>query len=237
MKDGARGRPGHPAPDRPVLSGLPLALVLTNPGLRGQSDRLRQRRLRPADRLHRSRRRSAATAASCRGRTTEPERGRAAQRGDRGRARTSAIEITNHRADGTPFLNRLTITPILDEGRRSPTSSAPRAPARSTIAEGRLDGGPAAARRGPAPGEEPPGDDRRHDPACRRAAPTPATTTSCWPGASRRCSCSTRSSARPASPRPSATRCRSAPTSAASPPRSATSTAARASGSTSSPRR
>ena len=58
-----------------------------------------------------------------------------------------------------------------------------------------------------------------------RSPRAPATTTSCSRGASRRCSCSTRSSARPAIVLGHRTRCRSAPTSAASPPRSATSTA------------
>jgi PAS domain S-box-containing protein len=109
---------GATAPERlptTALSGLPLAIVLTNPdfednplvyanaaftGLTGY----------PVD---------AAVGRNCRflqGPDTEPDRV-ARIRAAVAAGEDIAIEITNHRADGSPFLNRLTITAVMDDGR------------------------------------------------------------------------------------------------------------------------
>jgi PAS domain S-box-containing protein len=98
-----------------VLSGLPLALVLTNPAFEDNPivyanaafARLTGYTI------------EATVGRNCRflqGPNTEPDRV-ALLRAAIAAGRDVSIEITNHRADGTPFLNRVTITPILDEGR------------------------------------------------------------------------------------------------------------------------
>ena len=98
-----------------ALSGLPLALVLTNPAFEDNPivfanaafARLTGYTI------------EATIGRNCRflqGPATEPERV-AEIRQAIAAGQEISIEITNHRADGTPFLNRLTVTPILDEGR------------------------------------------------------------------------------------------------------------------------
>jgi PAS domain S-box-containing protein len=98
-----------------ALSGIPLGLVLTNPDLEDNPivyanaafTRLTGYTV------------EAAVGRNCRflqGPETEPDRV-ARLREAVAAAEDIAIEITNHRADGSAFLNRLTITPIRDEGR------------------------------------------------------------------------------------------------------------------------
>jgi PAS domain S-box-containing protein len=98
-----------------ALSGLPLALVLTNPDFADNpivyaNAAFTRLTGYPIE---------AAVGRNCRflqGPDTEPDRV--------GRIRAAiaagediAIEITNHRADGSAFLNRLTITPVTEGGR------------------------------------------------------------------------------------------------------------------------
>jgi PAS domain S-box-containing protein len=98
-----------------ALSGIPLGLVLTNPDLADNPivyanaafTRLTGYTI------------EAAVGRNCRflqGPATEPDRV-ARLREAVAAGEDIAIEITNHRADGSAFLNRLTITPIRDDGR------------------------------------------------------------------------------------------------------------------------
>jgi PAS domain S-box-containing protein len=98
-----------------ALSGLPLALVLTNPDFEDNPivyanaafTRLTGYTV------------ESAVGRNCRflqGPATEPDRV-ARIRAAVAAGEDIAIEITNHRADGTPFLNRLTITAVTDAGR------------------------------------------------------------------------------------------------------------------------
>jgi two-component sensor histidine kinase len=117
MKDGNAGEAIRGVPERlptAALSGLPLALVLTNPTFEDNpivyaNAAFAKLTGYPVE---------ASIGRNCRflqGPDTEPDRvakiGAAVAAGA-----DIAIEITNHRADGTPFLNRLTITPVIDEG-------------------------------------------------------------------------------------------------------------------------
>jgi PAS domain S-box-containing protein len=97
-----------------TLSGLPLALVLTNPAAEDNPIVYANAAFAtltgyPVD---------AIIGRNCRflqGPQTEPDRvARIRAAVDAGE--DIAVEITNHRADGTPFLNRLTITPVTDDG-------------------------------------------------------------------------------------------------------------------------
>ena len=98
-----------------ALSGLPLALVLTNPAFEDNPivyanaafSRLTGYTI------------EAVIGRNCRflqGPDTEPDR-IARLREAIAAGQDVSLEITNHRSDGTPFLNRVTITPILDEDR------------------------------------------------------------------------------------------------------------------------
>jgi PAS domain S-box-containing protein len=98
-----------------ALSGIPLGLVLTNPDLEDNPivyanaafTRLTGYTI------------EAAVGRNCRflqGPATEPDRV-ARLREAIAAGQDIAIEITNHRTDGSTFLNRLTITPIRDDGR------------------------------------------------------------------------------------------------------------------------
>jgi PAS domain S-box-containing protein len=116
VKD-AGGSAGATMPERvPVatLSGIPLALVLTNPAFEDNpivyaNEAFVRLTGYPV---------ASVVGRNCRflqGPDTEPDRV------ERIRAAVAAgediaIEITNYRADGTPFLNRLTITPVTEEG-------------------------------------------------------------------------------------------------------------------------
>jgi PAS domain S-box-containing protein len=97
-----------------ALSGLPLALVLTNPTFddnpivyaNAAFARLTGYSI------------DAVIGRNCRflqGPDTEPDR-IARIRAAVAAGEDISIEITNHRADGSPFLNRVTITPILEDG-------------------------------------------------------------------------------------------------------------------------
>jgi PAS domain S-box-containing protein len=98
-----------------ALSGIPLGLILTNPDLEDNPivyanaafTRLTGYTI------------EAAVGRNCRflqGPATEPDRVTRLREAVAA-GHDIAIEITNHRADGSAFLNRLTITPIRDEGR------------------------------------------------------------------------------------------------------------------------
>jgi PAS domain S-box-containing protein len=98
-----------------ALSGIPLGFVLTNPDLEDN----------PIVYVNEAFTRltgytvDAAVGRNCRflqGPQTEPDRV-ARIREAVATGEDIAIEITNHRADGSAFLNRLTITPIHDDGR------------------------------------------------------------------------------------------------------------------------
>jgi PAS domain S-box-containing protein len=116
MKDGEGSGLSDAAPSRlptAALSGLPLALVLTNPAFEDNPIVYAN----PAFARLTGYTLEAVIGRNCRflqGPATEPDRV--------ARIRTAlaagedvAIEITNHRADGTPFLNRLTITELRDD--------------------------------------------------------------------------------------------------------------------------
>jgi PAS domain S-box-containing protein len=117
MMDGDGNGLSDAAPPRlptTALSGLPLALVLTNPAFEDNPIVYAN----PAFAKLTGHPLESVIGRNCRflqGPATEPdrvERIRAAL----ARGEDIAIEITNHRADGTPFLNRLTITSFRDEG-------------------------------------------------------------------------------------------------------------------------
>jgi PAS domain S-box-containing protein len=112
MKDGKDIGPVETPASVPtaVLSGLPLALVLTNPRLDDNPIVYAN----PAFARLTGHTIESAIGRNCRflqGPDTEPDR-LARIRAAVAAGEEIAIEITNHRADGTPFLNRLTITPI-----------------------------------------------------------------------------------------------------------------------------
>ena len=116
MKDGAGGCDLSDAtPSRvptAALSGLPLALVLTNPAFDDNPIVYAN----PAFAKLTGYTLEAAIGRNCRflqGPATEPDR-LALLRAAMAAGEDIAIEITNHRADGTPFLNRLTITAFRD---------------------------------------------------------------------------------------------------------------------------
>jgi PAS domain S-box-containing protein len=118
MDGGGSAEDRAAAPERvptAALSGLPLSLVLTNPAFpdnpivyaNAAFSRLTGYPI------------ESAIGRNCRflqGPDTEPDRV-AAIRAAVAAGEDIVIEITNHRADGSPFLNRLTITPVFDEGR------------------------------------------------------------------------------------------------------------------------
>lgn len=123
MSDG-EGRRGasEPTPVRvptAALSGLPLALVLTNPAFADNPIVYAN----PAFTKLTGYPPEAVVGRNCRllqGPGTEPDRV-ARIRDAVARGEDVAIEITNHRADGTPFLNRLTVTAFRDEGEDAPS--------------------------------------------------------------------------------------------------------------------
>lgn len=117
MKDGEGAVASGAAPSRvptSALAGLPLAIVLTNPSFEDNPIVYAN----PAFSRLTGYGPESVIGRNCRflqGPDTEPDRVE--------RIRTAiasgediAIEITNYRADGTPFLNRLTITAFRDEG-------------------------------------------------------------------------------------------------------------------------
>ena len=115
MKDGEGSALTVVAPSRvptAALAGLPLALVMTNPGFADNPIVYAN----PAFAKLTGYTLEAVIGRNCRllqGPATEPDliaRIRAAVAA----GEDIAIEITNHRADGTPFLNRLTITAFRD---------------------------------------------------------------------------------------------------------------------------
>ena len=182
-----------PASRRRRSRGLPLALVLTNPAFEDNPIVYAN----PAFAKLTGYPLEAVIGRNCRflqGPATEPDRV-ARIRAAVAAGEDIAIEITNHRADGTPFLNRLTITAVRDDEAGERSRFYPRHPERRRRRDRRepARGGAAAARRGPAPGQEPPGDDRQHDPAAGAQLRRRRRTTSSSPAASRRSSCSTRS--------------------------------------------
>jgi len=117
MKDGQTSGRSGAAPSRvptAALSGLPLALVLTNPAFEDNPIVYAN----PAFAKLTGYTIEAVVGRNCRllqGPATEPDRV-ARIRDAVARGEDIAIEITNHRADGTAFLNRLTITAFRDEG-------------------------------------------------------------------------------------------------------------------------
>jgi PAS domain S-box-containing protein len=121
MRDGEVSGEDDPVPAVPnrvpaaTLSGLPLALVLTNPEFEDNpivyaNAAFARLTGYPIE---------AIIGRNCRflqGPQTEPDR--VAQiRAAVAAGEDIAIEITNHHADGSPFLNRLTITPVIEDGR------------------------------------------------------------------------------------------------------------------------
>lgn len=111
----AQGAPAGEGLAARALSGLPLALVLTNPAFEDNpivyaNPAFTRLTGYPID---------AVVGRNCRllqGPASEPEKV-AALRAAIAAGEDVAVTITNHRADGTPFLNRLTVTPIADDGR------------------------------------------------------------------------------------------------------------------------
>jgi PAS domain S-box-containing protein len=119
MKDGEVDGPDDPAPVAPTLvptkalSGLPIAIVLTNPAFEDNpivyaNAAFARLTGYPIE---------AVVGRNCRflqGPETQPlavaRLGAAVAAGE-----DVAVEITNYRADGTPFLNRVTVTPVADE--------------------------------------------------------------------------------------------------------------------------
>ena len=116
MKDGEGIDLSNAAPARlptAALSGLPLALVLTNPAFEDNPIVYAN----PAFAKLTGYTLEAVIGRNCRflqGPATEPDR-IARIRAALAAGEDLAIEITNHRADGTPFLNRLTITELRDD--------------------------------------------------------------------------------------------------------------------------
>lgn len=98
-----------------ALSGLPIALVLTNPAFEDNpivyaNQAFTRLTGYPAD---------AVIGRNCRllqGPATEPEKV-ALLRAAIADGQDVALSLTNHRADGAPFLNRLTVTPITEDDR------------------------------------------------------------------------------------------------------------------------
>ena len=117
MKDGEGIGLSAAAPSRlptTALSGLPLALVLTNPAFEDNPIVYAN----PAFAKLTGYTLESVIGRNCRflqGPATEPERV-ARIRAAIAKGEDIAIEITNYRADGTPFLNRLTITSLRAEG-------------------------------------------------------------------------------------------------------------------------
>ena len=98
-----------------ALSGIPLGLVLTDPALEDNPIVYANAAFTGLTGYTIE----AAVGRNCRflqGPQTEPDRV-ARLRKAVAAGQDVAIEITNHRADGSAFLNRLTITPIRDDGR------------------------------------------------------------------------------------------------------------------------
>jgi len=117
MMDGEGTGLSAAAPSRlptTALSGLPLALVLTNPAFEDNPIVYAN----PAFARLTGYPLESVIGRNCRflqGPATEPERV-ARIRAAIAKGEDIAIEITNYRADGTPFLNRLTITSLRAEG-------------------------------------------------------------------------------------------------------------------------
>lgn len=117
MKDGEGSGSSDAAPARvptAALSGLPLALVLTNPSFEDNPIVYAN----PAFARLTGYTLESVIGKNCRllqGPATEPDRV-ARIRAAVAAGEDIAIEITNHRADGTPFLNRLTITAFREAG-------------------------------------------------------------------------------------------------------------------------
>lgn len=116
MKDGEGNGLSDDAPSRvptAALSGLPLALVMTNPAFEDNPIVYAN----PAFASLTGYTLESVIGRNCRflqGAATEPDR-IARVRAAVAAGEDIAIEITNYRADGTPFLNRLTITAFHDE--------------------------------------------------------------------------------------------------------------------------